>query len=134
MNIKDKLSVFQEVFRVLKPGCVFGIYDVMRHGEGSIAFPVPWAADESMSFVETPEQYKRLLQDAGFAVESCENRHEFAVEFFNSMQLRVKEQGLSPLGIHVVMGNNALEKIKNLRDNLSNGLIAPFELIVRKPV
>ena len=30
MNIADKAQLFAEVRRVLKPGGVFGVYDVMR--------------------------------------------------------------------------------------------------------
>ena len=43
MNIEDKAKLMGEVRRVLKPGAAFGIYDVMRTGDGDLAFPVPWA-------------------------------------------------------------------------------------------
>jgi ubiquinone/menaquinone biosynthesis C-methylase UbiE len=43
MNIEDKEKLAGEVARVLRPGSVFGIYDVMRTGPGDLAFPVPWA-------------------------------------------------------------------------------------------
>src|SRR5262249_10542157 len=42
MNIEDKETLASEVARVLRPGSVFGIYDVMRTGFGELAFPVPW--------------------------------------------------------------------------------------------
>ena len=35
MSIPDKAALFAEVRRVVKPGSVFGIYDVMRTGEGA---------------------------------------------------------------------------------------------------
>lgn len=36
MNVEDKLSGFKEVFRVLKPGTVFGVYDIMKYGDSII--------------------------------------------------------------------------------------------------
>ena len=43
MNIEEKATLFAKVRRVLKPAGVFGIYDVMREGDGDLSFPVPWA-------------------------------------------------------------------------------------------
>src|SRR5881227_521969 len=43
MNIADKAGVFQEVRRVLKPGGLFAIFDILRTREHKMAYPVPWA-------------------------------------------------------------------------------------------
>jgi SAM-dependent methyltransferase len=66
MNIADKAALFAEVRRVLKPGAVFGIHDVMREGEGEIRFPMPWASNADTSFVETASGYRQPLEAAGF--------------------------------------------------------------------
>jgi len=41
MNIADKLGLFREVRRVLKPEGLFAIFDLMRTAEGPIRYPVP---------------------------------------------------------------------------------------------
>src|SRR5690606_32008034 len=56
MNIPDKPRLFAEAARVLVPGGAFAIYEVMRFGAHP-AFPLPWAADASSSFLETPDGY-----------------------------------------------------------------------------
>ncbi len=66
MNIADKARLFQNVRRVLKPGALFGVYDVMRAADGDLPYPMPWAQTSETSFVENPETYRRLLKDAGF--------------------------------------------------------------------
>ena len=37
----------------------------------------------------------------------------------------------APLGLHVVMGANAAQKVKNMIGDISSGLIAPTEMIGR---
>ena len=133
MNIDDKKELFCEVHRVLQPGSMFGVYDVMQTGEGDLTFPVPWATTEATSAVATPEHYRAHLEAAGFAIVAERNRRDFALEFFD--QLRAKTQaagGPPPLGLHVLMGHDASEKLQNMIGNISAGRIAPVELIARK--
>jgi ubiquinone/menaquinone biosynthesis C-methylase UbiE len=134
MNIEDKVSVFEEAFRVLKPGSVFGVYDVTKYSDGDCVFPLPWASDETTSFLATSDQYVQALESAGFIVESVVDRHEFAVEFFEAVKAKMADaDGPPPLGIHVLMGADASTKVKNLTSNLLRGVVAPFEIIARKP-
>ncbi len=133
MNIQDKARLFAEVHRALKPGGVFGIYDVMREsGEGDLSFPVPWAPSPATSFVESAVTYRRLLENAGFAVQKERSRGEFAVKFFRQMRARAaQDEGPPPLGLHILMGSSAPQKVANMIDNLERGLIAPTEIICR---
>ncbi len=136
MNIEDKDGLFKEIYRVLLPGAVFGVYDVMRSEDnenGELAYPVPWATKSSTSHLSTPNQYARALIDSGFEVLGVNNRRDFAVEFFR--QLRAKTEaagGPPPLGLHTLMQETTAEKVKNMIDNISNGFVAPVEIIAKK--
>lgn len=132
MNIRDKRSLLAEVRRVLKPGGIFGIYDVMREGEGDLSFPVPWASSPDTSFVESAADYRRLLKDAGFSVEKERSRRDFAIDFFRQLRaLTAQSGGPPPLGLHILMGAASPQKVANMMDNLERGLIAPTEIIAR---
>jgi hypothetical protein len=118
----------------MKPGAVFGIYDVTKYGKGELAYPVPWAENENSSFLASKDQYISDLESAGFKVEIINNRHDFAVEFFKEVRKKMANaDGPPPLGIHVLMGKDAKVKVKNLTENLISGLVAPFEIIAQKP-
>ncbi|HZH50319.1 MAG TPA: class I SAM-dependent methyltransferase [Microvirga sp.] len=130
MNIADKARLFSEARRVLKPGARFGVYDIMRTGEGPIPYPVPWAATEATSFVERPETYRRLLAANGFEIEKERNRRDFALALAREMREKIAREGMPPLGPHII--NPAmLERFGNVMTVLEPGTIAPVEMIAR---
>lgn len=133
MNIRDKAALFAEVRCMLKPESVFAIYDVMREDNaGDLDFPVPWASSADASFVDSAATYRSLLETAGFGVEAERSRRDVAIAFFRRMRARAAEDGgPPPLGLHLLMGPSAPQKVANMIDNLERGLIAPTELVCR---
>jgi ubiquinone/menaquinone biosynthesis C-methylase UbiE len=132
MNIEDKIQLCSEVYRVLRHGTLFGIYDVMKVGEGSLTYPVPWAATAETSAVASPELYKQALQDAGFAITAERNRRDFALAFFQELRARTAANGPPPVGLQILMGASTPIKVQNMIANISAGRIAPVEIIARK--
>ena len=55
------------------------------------------------------------------------NRREFALA---SMQQRVAQTG-QPIGLPVVMGATAAQKLANMRGLIERGVFAPSEIIAR---
>jgi ubiquinone/menaquinone biosynthesis C-methylase UbiE len=131
MNIEDKAKLFAEVRRVLAPSGLFGIYDVMRLAAGELSYPVPWASGPESSFVADAATYRRLLAAEGFEVLKERDRRDFALDVFQQMRTRGAAGGPAPLGLHIVMGANAAQKVKNMIGDISAGLIAPTEMICR---
>ena len=131
MNIENKAKLFAEVRRVLAPSGLFGIYDVMRLAAGELSYPVPWASGPESSFVADAASYRRLLVAEGFEVLKERDRRDFALEVFGLMRARGGAGGPGPLGLHIVMGASAAQKVKNMIGDISSGLIAPTELICR---
>lgn len=132
MNIADKRSLFAEVHRVLRPGGLFGVYDIMRTGPGDVTFPVPWASDSSMSHIESADAYRSDLEAAGFDVADVDDRGDFARDFFARLAA-ANDGGPPPLGLHVIMGADAPTKIANMVAAVTAGTLAPTEIVARKP-
>lgn len=131
MNIADKAGVFREVRRVLKPGGIFAIFDLLRAGPGDMAYPAPWALTEETSFVADGKAYRDALQRAGFRVERETGRRAFAIEFMERAMARTAQSEQPALGLHLLMGELAPVMLKNVFAMMKQGVLEPVELFAR---
>jgi len=133
MNIAGKDALFAEVFRLIKPGALFGVYDVMQTSDEPLTYPVPWSSVPGTSALATQAQYIEALEQAGFDIIRIRDRREFAADFFAETRRRMEHlDGTPPLGVHVAMGESAPVKISNMVDNIAAGRVSPVEIIVVK--
>lgn len=133
MNVANKEALFRGVAQVVKAGASFAVYDVMRLAAGTLAFPVPWATINETSAVATPDEYRNALRRAGFEIVSECNRRDFAVQHFARQQQAIDATGEAPpLGLQTLMGARRKAQVRNMMENISNGLIAPVEIIARR--
>lgn len=131
MNIRERDALYHEMARVLKPGATLYIFDVMKKNDAALTFPVPWATSGETSHLTTPEEMRTLLDDAGFSVAATTDRTDFAIEFFEK-SLAAARNGPPPLGIHLIMGESAAERLGNVMTNIKNGCIAPVQMIATR--
>lgn len=129
MNIADKDGLFREVRRVLKPGGLFAIFDLMRTAEGPIRYPVPWALTDQTSFVCHVDDYRNTLAATGFEVIRERRRGAFALEFTQRMMARIAQGGPPALGLHLLMGEPTKVMLGNVRAMIEEGILEPVELI-----
>jgi SAM-dependent methyltransferase len=129
MNVPDKTALFREARRVLRDGGTFAVYEVMRTGEGELAFPVPWAETPDLSALETPQAYRAAAHAAGFTLETEENRREVALDFFSRLQSQAGSGAPPSLGLHNLMGPTVKEKVANMIAAIRAGTIAPVQMI-----
>lgn len=132
MNIEDKTALYKEIRRVLKPGGILAVYDVLQGPNfEQITFPVPWATVPETSFLATADEMQKHLRNTGYSIDSVADRTEFAKEFFAAI---IPPPGGTPppLGIHLIIGNEAPTKLKNMVVNINAGLCGPWEIIARK--
>ena len=129
MNVPDKRALFREARRVLRDEGIFAVYEVMRTGDGDLAFPVPWAETSNLSALATPEAYRAAAEAAGFTLEAEENRREVALDFFSHLQAQSASAATPPLGLHNLMGPTVKQKAANMMTAVRAGTIAPVQMI-----
>jgi SAM-dependent methyltransferase len=134
MNIRNKARLYGEVWRLLKPGGRFGVYDVLRGEGGDVVFPVPWARDASTSFLVAPPELETLLEDAGFEIVSWRESAAEVGQWLDQMKARMAEPNPPPSALRLLLGEDFRPIVQNVFRNLMEDRIRPAEVICRKPV
>ena len=132
MNIADKPRLYGQMFRVLKPGGVLAIDDILAGPLGPVHFPVPWAREPQTSFLASPDELRRLLETAGFVIAEWNDTTEAARVWFANVAKRIQERGLPPLGYHLLLGPEFQAMAHNQSRNLAEGRIVVAQVVARK--
>lgn len=132
MNIPDKDELYRQMHRVLKPGGVLAIYDILAGPVSPARFPAPWASSSTTSFLVTPDQLRALLAASGFQITSWEDTTTIARDWFTGVARKIQQRGLPPLGPHLLMDGDFRVMAENQRRNLEEGRIALGQVVAKK--
>ena len=132
MNIPDKAALYGEAWRVLKPGGIFAIYDVVQGEGGEVIFPVPWARLPALSHLVTPEAMEDLLQSAGFRILQVDDSTEASQAWFEAMAARMAGSGLPPLSFQTFLGPDFKGMARNQVRNLMERRIRTVTFIAQR--
>lgn len=66
MNIPDKPKLYQEIYRVLKPGGRFAFQEMVAGATPATYFPLPWATDAADNFLISASEMHTVLTRSGF--------------------------------------------------------------------
>jgi ubiquinone/menaquinone biosynthesis C-methylase UbiE len=132
MNIADKPRLYREMYRVLKPGGTLAIYDILAGPSGPVLFPVPWARTPESSFLATPDELRKLLEESGFRVATWSDTTDVARAWFVSLAERIRKEGLPTLGFHVLLGPDFQAMAQNQRRNLEEGRIVLAQVVAKR--
>ncbi len=134
MNIADKGAFYGEIARVLRPGGYLLFHDIFAGAANRFHFPVPWAEDESLNFLVTPEAVREMLMKLGFSIREWEDVSETSLEWFRATLAALEKSGPPPLGVHLLMGENAKDKFRNQIENLEQGSMVVVQAVAEKSV
>jgi len=124
MNIADKKRFYSEITRVLKPGGRLLFHDIFRGSGDPPVYPTPWAEDESISVLVTGTEARSIIEQAGLEIDQWLVKVQESIEFFQRMSAQIEADGPPPIGIHLLMGYNAKDKLQNYLRNLSEDRVS----------
>lgn len=132
MNIRDKRAFYASVHNALKPGALFGIYDVLRRGDGAdLSYPMPWARDRGESWLADRAEMQNLLESTGFTVEDSEDRSDFAVDGFVRMRKAYDNPRFQAVS-RLVRGDDWQVQMDHIALAVERRLCAPFQILARR--
>ena len=131
MNIELKANIYAEFQRVLRPGGRYASQEILRGENTPVYFPVPWARDPSISFLEAPATIRAIIEAAGFRAKHWIDETPKAREWYDK-RVQTAASGLPPLGIHLLLGEDMMSMSQNQIRNLKEKRIAIFQAVFEK--
>jgi ubiquinone/menaquinone biosynthesis C-methylase UbiE len=129
MNIADKARFLAEVYRVLEPGGLFTSTEYSVGPGRDVIFPVPWAYDASISFLDPEDVMRAQFQTAGFRVREWTNYSDTVIRNYEQML----GSPPSKLTNKLVFGDDTQERQRNAQRNLIERRIIYWMILAERP-
>lgn len=133
MNVADRPRFFAEAYRVLKPGAFFALTEHGLGAKGDPLYPLPWSADGSGAYLVTPSETRAFLEKTGFEDIVVQDTGAKYGAGYKGVIEKAEQGTLPPLGIHILLGETALQKTRNAARNIEEGRTHPIQVICRRP-
>lgn len=129
MNIAAKDKIYACAKRVVRPGGIFVVYDVLQGEGGDVLFPVPWAREPTISHLATPEEMRLLLTDAGFEILDVHDSTDESQQWFEERLASLNESGPAPVSFQIFLGSDFPAMTRNQVQNLKQRRIRTVSYI-----
>jgi len=120
-NIEATEVAIEEAGRVLRPGGTLALYEICAGPGGEPVFPVLWASDASLSYLDSPDRLREIILDCGFDEVAWKDVTGPSLVWFQnvvgSMQSRPADAP-PPLGLNLLMRAETPTKAANIVRNL----------------
>ena len=119
MNIADKRKLYDEIYRVLKPGGRFAFQEMAAGKVAPSYFPLPWATDPADNFLVSAEEMRSVLGASGFTAELLEDTSD---AHLSRATANATPAAAGQLGLAAFVDNLA-QKAGNARRSLEEGQV-----------
>jgi SAM-dependent methyltransferase len=129
MNVSDKAALLAGVYRVLKPGGLFTSTEYSVGPGGDIIFPVPWAYDASINFLNSEDVMRARYRSAGFRILEWMNYSNSVIENYERMLSAPPHK----LTNRLILGDGASDRQRNSQRNLIERRIIYWMITAERP-
>ena len=135
MNIPDKHAAARQFIKVLKPGGILLLHEIVKGDHPELALPVPWAADAGISFLEPWDHMAACFADIGFYMASFTDVTAAGCRYWQKVrEFAEKNAGTPrPLGPHLVFGKNADRFPFTMSCNFESRAVGLVEAVLKAP-
>ena len=128
MYISDKIPLYHEARRVLRPRGKLAMHEIVAGGVSPPHYPTPWASDPSTSFLISPDRMKAMLVEGGFLPIEWRDDTPASIEWARKPVDSGGSDGL-PDALDALHGPDYRERIENVRRNLIEGRIEVVQAV-----
>ncbi|HKJ59046.1 MAG TPA: methyltransferase domain-containing protein [Halobacteriales archaeon] len=135
MNVDAKARAFAEAGRVLEPSGTLALYEICAGPGGDPHFPVPWAPDASLNYLETPGRLRETIGGSGFEEVAWRDVSAPSLEWFRTVVEKMQSRPADAppaLGLNLLMGAETPVKAKNVVRSLEEERIAVVQGVFQR--
>jgi sarcosine/dimethylglycine N-methyltransferase len=133
MNIADSLALYREFHRVLKPGARVLMAEMAQGPGGALHFPVPWARKPEISFLQTPDEMRENITQAGLEIVSLIDNSDAVIQWSERQAAKPRPAIRPVLMPMLVFGDDFPERARNSDRNLVEKRVLSIQVIARRP-
>lgn len=116
--------------RVIRSGGRLALHEIMEGPAGNVRYPVFWAGNESISFLEQPDAIHELLMENGYSELEWNEVVERALELARKRHDETTETGPPSLGLNVIVPRDVPQKGTNSFKNLEEERIVVVQAVL----